>query len=801
MKQYGKIQRIISRVLLAALIVMTAAGVVTPVEAADNKNKDVVLTTEQGLTVTIEYGFSHYAKYGRNLPVRAVVENQGNDFEGELQILVSRQNDSNTMFGRQVSVAAGETKTVEIPVFLDFINNTIYARIMEDDKEIAGTKLTLSVKGSSAVAFTGLLSDQPEELSYLNDKKSLQTFELTAKTFPEEEKMLDCLDVIVMDNFDSSTLSEKQYETLKKWIEQGGSLVMGTGLNGGKVFRRFQDDFLTGKVQEGEDNQAVIEMDGALLAEDQVIPYYSVAKGKGNVIIFERAMTEYNSKENAAIMISEIYDSLSSSKRNQLENEEMQNVDYYYYSARSCISALSRKLLPKVSDYAAVLLIYCVVAGPILYLVFKKWDKRNFLWLAIPATALVFSGVIYLIGGKTRVTQPFANYLTVSRLSGTGQLTSNDTTFFGILAAKNKKYEFHVAADRNLTLLSDTDEYYGDQTTKKPDFSNYKTGMVMGADVSKLILNHKDIFSWTCFKDESVSEEKGSVSYDLTCDQLKTTGSITNQLGYNLENVTVYAGNELYFVGDLADGGTAQLPTKKTQHIYNSDSLYVSGDVYETMAGGSYYSMSPSDERYEDLYKKYNALSYYFSTNNASWMTEGDFLIGFTKEERKDSSNGTIISELGIENYGIRMVVLPLDITHTYQKMTLEDSIDSYLVGRLEDLGVSSATYRSMSQNVTAVYRFDKANLPDKLAYLEAFNPELGKQSAQYYTRFEGKIYTLDESGKKIELFKSGEEKILDIKKYIDKDGKLTLFYERDESKAHNMDIGLPVLSLLREAE
>lgn len=801
MKRYSKIQKLISRVLLLALLVMTAAGACVPVKAADNKNKDVVLTTKQGISVTIEYGFSHYAKYGRNLPIRAVVENQGSDFEGEIQILVSRQNDENTMFGREISVAAGETKTVEIPVFLDFINNTIYARVMEEDKEIAGTKMTLSVKGASAVAFTGLLSDQPEELSYLNDKKSLQTFDLTAKTFPENEKMLDSLDVIVMDNFDSSQLSDQQYDTLKKWIQNGGSLVMGTGSNVKKVFHRFQDEFLSGNVQEGEDNQAVIAIDGAIRAEDQVIPYLTVSKGKGNVIIFERAMTEYSSKENTANMISEIYSALSDTKRTQLANEEMQNTDYYNYSARNCIGSLSRKLLPKVSDYAIVLLIYCIVAGPILYFVFKKWDKRNFLWLVIPMTALVFSGVIYLIGGKTRVTKPFANYLTVSRLSGSGQMTSNDTTFFGILAAKNQKYEFRVAADRNLTMLSDTDEYYGDGTTKKPDFSKYKTGMVMGADVSKLILNHKDIFSWTCFKDESVSQEEGSFSYDLTCDQSKTTGSITNQLGYNLENVTLYAGNELYFVGDLADGGTAQIPTKKSQHVYNNDSLYVSGDVYETMAGGSFYSMNPKDERYEDVYKKYNALSYFFSNNNSSWITDGDFLIGFTKETKQNPSSGTVISELGIESYGIRMVMIPLDIPHTYKNQAIEDSIDSYLVGRLEDQGVSSSAYRSMSQNVTAVYQFDKENLPDQLAYLEVFNPEIGKQANNYYTRFEGVVYALDEMGNRTELFKSGEQKLVNIKKYIDKSGMLTLYYERDESKMNNMDIGLPVLSALREVK
>ena len=800
MKENNRIHKLRGLVFLLAFILMATAGAGTPVMAADSKNKDVVLTDGKGLSVTVEYGFSHYAKYGRNMPVRALVENQGDDFSGEFQILVPRQNQENSMFGREISVAAGESKTIELPLFLDFSSNVIYARVMRGDKEIAGSKLFLSVKGATAVAFTGLLSDQPEELSYLNDKKSLQTFDLTAKTFPEEEKMLDSLDVIVMDNFDSSKLSKEQYETLKAWIQHGGSLVIGTGSNVKKVFQLFQDDFLTGSVGEGEENQAVITLDEAAFANDKVIPYQVVSKGEGNVMVYDQAIAQYGTKENSAVMISQIYNGMSKAKKTQLQKEEYQDNNYYNYSVMSCISAVSRNLLPKVSDYALVLIIYCIVAGPVLYVIFKKLDKRNYLWLAIPVGALVFSGVIYLIGGKTRVTKPFANYLTISTLSGNENITSNDTTYFGVLAAKDQKYEFRVASDRNLTMLSDTDGYYDERYESKNDFSKYKTGMTTGADFSKLILNHKDVFSWAAFKDQSISEEKGQFGYDLVCDGFKTKGSITNQLGYNLENVAVYAGNTLYFVGDVADGGTVQLPSKKTQHIYNYDSLFSSGDVYETMAGGAYYNMRSDDERYEDAYKKYNAINAYFGSDQ-SWIYNGDFLFGFAKDAELEKNSGTIISELGIESHGLRMVIIPLEIPHTYGKLTMEDSIEPYLTDSLEELGITNSVYRSMSQNVTLTYQFDTNNLPEKLAYLEGLNPEISKNSGNCYTCFAGKIYAVDESGNHTVLFESGKEKVVDIKKYINDDGTLCLYFERDESKINNLDIVLPVLSVLREAK
>ena len=92
MKENNRIHKLRGIVFLLAFILMATAGAGTPVMAADSKNKDVVLTDGKGLSVTVEYGFSHYAKYGRNMPVRALVENQGDDFSGEFQILVPRQN-------------------------------------------------------------------------------------------------------------------------------------------------------------------------------------------------------------------------------------------------------------------------------------------------------------------------------------------------------------------------------------------------------------------------------------------------------------------------------------------------------------------------------------------------------------------------------------------------------------------------------------------------------------------------------------------------------------------------------------
>ena len=62
------------------------------------------------------------------------------------------------------------------------------------------------------------------------------------------------------------------------------------------------------------------------------------------------------------------------------------------------------------------MLVYVIIAGPVAYIIMKKKDKRNLLWLIVPVLSVAFSVTIYLIGTSTRIQRPFINYVSTIKL-------------------------------------------------------------------------------------------------------------------------------------------------------------------------------------------------------------------------------------------------------------------------------------------------------------------------------------------------------------------------------------------------
>lgn len=66
---------------------------------------------------------------------------------------------------------------------------------------------------------------------------------------------------MVVSKYDTGLLSEAQVETLEKWVDTGGTLIMGTGLNWQKVYNGLPDSLKLFKINGTADFDSAFELE------------------------------------------------------------------------------------------------------------------------------------------------------------------------------------------------------------------------------------------------------------------------------------------------------------------------------------------------------------------------------------------------------------------------------------------------------------------------------------------------------------------------------------------------------------
>ncbi len=206
-------------------------------------NGKTVYADKSDFTVEVKYGYDNKVQIGSYMPVYVTVTNNAQNFEGAVQIIVPG-NYYNTMHEKELSIAAGDTKTIMLTVPFTVNAPQFTVRIVDKDRDVVWKDyIKTNVLKSLTTANIGVLSDDFSALSYMSDQAflnyselSTKIYELTVENLPEDYKALDMLDVIVISNFSTDKLTENQIEAIDLWVDNGGLLLLGSGSTVNKTF-------------------------------------------------------------------------------------------------------------------------------------------------------------------------------------------------------------------------------------------------------------------------------------------------------------------------------------------------------------------------------------------------------------------------------------------------------------------------------------------------------------------------------------------------------------------------------------
>ncbi len=594
-KERRKLLMSILAIILAFAMVLSLAS---PFFAAEIVNENI--------TIEAEMGFDGNYRIGAITPVSVMITNNGENFKGEVQVKILQYkydvSENYILYAQEVEIPTYGTKKIEFEPKFTTLQRKLEISLVENDKIIASKEIKCTPFASNDT-MVGVLSDSSDEvfLSFMKNLKirinsdELLEYEksqgsvnsnqvvatevttsnvdesfnygwnnkalnellifMEAKDFPNAGNILNNFNAIIINNFDTSKLNTSQLETLSNWIEDGGALILGTGINKDKVMKG-----LSSVLGEAENYGIRVR---ALGEEDTLISY----KGNGIIIIhdFDLAYSEVSENSNASSILTNFYLGNANSLLNYNLNDKYSEDTYYDTYMLRNVPIEDTSSTPIMFVIAGL---YIIFLGPILYIVLKKKDKLEKAWIIMPVLAVVAVLVLGIVSIKT----PYKNYIvnTVSKidLGNGGGRAEVDT---GLIVFSPKQGDVEVVCEENEGISSPTNYY---DTVGKENII-YKISK--GENDKVTFYDNSNWSEGNVITIDNSFEINGSIDVKMAFEDGEIVIYTTNNLEWDLEDVILLLENSYVHYDKIAVGETQK---GKTEIGTNTNYYILSRNIF-----------------------------------------------------------------------------------------------------------------------------------------------------------------------------------------------------------------------------
>lgn len=567
MKMFKKIRAIIITCFLGMVIALCSYTASVHAESSSvgklNNGTENILTKH--LRVKVTFGYNGYVKYGDNMPVRAEIYNKSSSSYKGIFRIVYRNNEKIPMIQKKFSVKKHSNIRININVPVMFFTERYTIVICDENgNDITYKDVECDVSDTKLGIYTGIISDKPSDLKYIEnmfteDEKNSSENGVVGRVFDIKEKdlksveKLSSLDLIIIDNYDTDRLSDDMVDNLRKWVYNGGTLLLGA---------EEKSDGINVKLNSNKKNSVSINVNplkiknSTVVLEKSGIPLIcKVDKGQGNVMMsgFSLSIPKEIWPTFGYTILKRVNENFSDVKKFRIKNGDfsIHTGDSAFAYRFDALKINPDDELPNLKLYGIILVIYIILAGPLMFIYYKKKGKTARLWVMVPILAFVFSFIIYILGTSTRIQKPFINYLSQIQL-GISEKEHSADTLFSITNVSNDKYT--VPVKRKCDIVPANLSIYSDTPRKYKKIFDY--GVDCTNDKNELVINRMSSFERAGFYAKHKTEVKGNVDIDISKDDIKIKGSVTNRLSCDLKNCVIYYSGNLVKMGDMAAGET-----------------------------------------------------------------------------------------------------------------------------------------------------------------------------------------------------------------------------------------------------
>jgi hypothetical protein len=524
-----------------------------------------------GLTLDVAAGFDGLSKQGEPLPVVVRAANSGPAFDGEVQVVVAGATDGEpVVYSAPLSLPTQSDKRVPLYVHLPSFGATIDVRLVEDGRTVASVQPdAVRPLGADSLLY-GVVSADPGALTYLGvvpgTRSEAAVAFLDASDLPDIPAAWNALDVLVLDDVDTSRLSAGQTSALRGWVETGGTLVV-TGGAGGPQTAAGVADLLPATVTGTDtvESLAALETFGGqaltsdgpfLLATTEPGPSAEVLLSEGGKPLLAAGRPGRGQAYFLALDPKTAPLAGWSGTRRVWEliagripaPTPWSGGIRDSFAASSAVGSVPGLQLPDVWQLGLYGLVYALVIGPANYLVLKRMNRREWAWFTIPALVLLFSALTLLTSLGTRGSASLVNEMTVAQ-GPVGGSALRARTVLGLYSPRRGQFD--------LTLpLGAIPQPFGEGFGAIQSRNNLDAVVRAAAVVLRGVRAGSNEIA-TFLIDSAEPGPALSAAARLSPAGDEVTVEVRNIDTFALENATIVAGSEQRALGTLAPGDTA----------------------------------------------------------------------------------------------------------------------------------------------------------------------------------------------------------------------------------------------------
>ena len=527
---------------------------------------------ESGVPVSMEAscGYEGKVRSGRYMPVNFSLKSETDaPFEGTVRVCAMESDFGIYEYDYPVSLPAlgSLEESLSIPAGRAAV---LYVKLLDSqENELLSRKLNMNIAADIAELYVGILSDQPEKLSYMDgvgvnySAVRIKTFDMGKAKMPDKVIGLDPLDVLLITDYDTKSLSEEQALAVWEWVDGGGTLLLGTGARADDTLSAFSSRLLEGPYETPRTKEVDMGVEYALegpgdssielvcadlslkkgvevLLSDEIPVLTCVSSGKGRVgaAAYDFGDIEDFCTENRSYVDKLFTALLGESGLNDISSNAYNGSSPQFWSVQTMLNAGNLRRLPNLFLYTAVILCYLGLIGPGAYLFLRKKGKRVLYRFAVTGLSLFFTALIYLLGIGTRYRDTFFTYATIL---DTTENWVNEYTYINMRTPYHKSYSVSLDPSYDILPITRSDSY---EMGAVPEFTGAESYQVrIGRREADTLISVQEGTAFTpqyySLRKKFPNQERAGIVSDITLFNGKVSGSITNRYAFPLEKVGI----------------------------------------------------------------------------------------------------------------------------------------------------------------------------------------------------------------------------------------------------------------------
>lgn len=567
---------------------------------------------EKGNAIQIECyaGYQDKVILGNTNPFTVVVTTNHNSSikNGELQVVLPMNNMYDEAHTIPFELSPNSTKEFK----LDLLCNTAITKynviILEANKEIAQKEFEFDEMIDPNKPIIGVLTDSNHAAMSLN-KINLEEFNkvtidindpyyyermreknqfaenltqaiyLHSENIPNNSNSFNSFDMLVVEDFDFNSLNIEQKNAMKKWLDNGGTVVVATG----PKWRKAEDvlKFLNSSIiLNGVKN---VQIDDGMLVKNEKSPIgdtplsnvlsgdfivkrgtfekpliveEKIKKGKLNILTFSLKLEPFVSWNLKNKLWSEL---IKEGVNSNFETElRIINSNFDNYNIPTILNDDTRGMLRAIL-YSII--IYIIIVGPFAYIFLKRKDKRDLSWIVIPCVSLIFLFIVNLFGVQSGYKKAFQQNSTNIEIDN----DSKEAKVFSVIQVfNNKKGDMKISyeskEDKQKFTMDNNNYHNGYFNPNNPEVHEKKLyAKYTYSDVPEDIFKNIGLWSNKRLRYTNNMTLESTVESELYLDNGKMIGKISNGTKMALKEAFMYIGNYFIYIGDILPDETIEV--------------------------------------------------------------------------------------------------------------------------------------------------------------------------------------------------------------------------------------------------